>query len=55
MQIQIRGFDGESGEVEVTKHYPNLFREATDPQPGFVIVRFAHLASPAHVSVYPAS
>lgn len=37
-QTQIRGFDGESGEV-VTKRYPNLFRKAGHPQPGFVIVQ----------------
>lgn len=52
---QIRGFDGESGEVDVTKRYPNLFREAGHPQPGFVIAPFAHLAGQAHASVYPGS
>ncbi|MGA9474398.1 MAG: hypothetical protein WBV36_18165 [Terriglobales bacterium] len=52
---QIRGFDGESGEVDVTKRYPNLFREAGHPQPGFVIALFAHLAGHAHASVYPGS
>ena len=52
-QIHIRGFDGESGEVDVTKLYSNLFREAGPPQPGFVIVLFAHLAGQAHASVYP--
>jgi hypothetical protein len=50
-EIQVRGFDGESGEVDVTKRYPNLFREARHPQPGFVIVLFAHLAGQTHASV----
>lgn len=54
-QTQICGFDGESGEVDVTKRYPNLFCEAGHPQPGFVIVLFAHLACQAHASVYPSS
>lgn len=54
-QTQIRGFDGGSGEADVTRRYPNLFREAGHPQPGFVIVLFAHLAGQAHASVYPGS
>lgn len=51
-QIQIRGFDGGSGEADVTKYYPNVFREAGHPQPGFVVVLFAHLSGQAHASVY---
>ena len=54
-QTQIRGFDGESGEVDVTRRYLNLFCEAGHPQPGFVTVLFAHLAGQAHASVHVGS
>ena len=54
-QTQIRGFDGESGEIDVTKRYPNLFRKAGHPQPGFVIVLFAHMAGQVRASVDPGS